>query len=496
MSRELEIRNFDIREADWKTDSELLTEIRRIVFIVEQQVPREEELDGRDEDSWHWLATDAGGAPIGTARLLPEGQVGRMAVLPEHRGSGVGAALLECAVEKARHLGFESVFLHAQTHALEFYRKAGFEPEGEEFMDAGIPHYLMTRALAPLQDEARRIPAAGPPPSVSIRKFDAAEVDWAGHGKIIRKIREAVLVRELGLDESMITDDEDEQAIHWQAQAPDEQVVGAIRMNLEGTVSRLAVLENFRSQGVGHALLELAVAKAKRFGYPEVNLMALTELDSFYRQAGFEPRGEILEVQGYTHQEYYKTLEYEDVFERSRIALTGDDYEFGDLLYRLGVDNKLILLRKEEEFRSIITEMCKQATQSIRIYSPVLEHKLFDNEELMEICSTLARRNKYTRIEILIFDSHRMIKNGHALLDISRKLSSSISIRIVDPELRGANHEYVLVDDHGIIFRHDYELFDGYANFSDLPECNRLGRAFRSAWESSLTDAYLRQLKI
>jgi len=88
------------------------------------------------------------------------------------------------------------------------------------------------------------------------------------------------------------------------------------------------------------------------------------------------------------------------------------------------------------------------------------------------------------------------VKNGHALLEISRKLPSSIGIRIVDPELRQFDHEFVLVDDYGLVYRRDAETWDGYANFSDLTDNNRLARSFKSAWESGLYDANLRQLRI
>ena len=156
MSDALEIRNFNLREATWAADGGQLSNIRRVVFIIEQNVPQEEEWDGKDNDSWHWLASDREDVPIGTARLLPDGQIGRMAVLENHRGTGVGAALLEAAVEKARHLGMRNVFLNAQSHALGFYEKLGFVSEGDEFDEAGIPQFRMTRTLAPPADNIQR----------------------------------------------------------------------------------------------------------------------------------------------------------------------------------------------------------------------------------------------------------------------------------------------------------------------------------------------------
>ena len=136
-----------IREADWLTDGKELSKIRHLVFIVEQEVPREEEWDGRDKESWHWLASNALHLNIGTCRLLPDGQLGRMAVIKEYRGFGVGTGLLKAAVIKAADLGFDKVYLHAQTHALEFYEHLGFTKTGKEFIEAGIPHFYMTQDL-------------------------------------------------------------------------------------------------------------------------------------------------------------------------------------------------------------------------------------------------------------------------------------------------------------------------------------------------------------
>lgn len=495
MPRGLELRQFDVREARWSTDGNRLSHIRGIVFIVEQNVPREEEWDGRDGDAWHWLATSADDEAIGTARLLPDGQIGRMAVLKEYRGLGVGAAMLDHACEKARQLGFAEVFLNAQTHALRFYEENGFEPDGDEFEEAGIPHQRMTRKLAPLADEVQRVHVTGTGTDVSIQSFDAAEVEWHEHGKIIRKIRQTVLGRELGLSDDMIADDADEAACHWHAVAPDGQVIGAVRMDLDGNIARLAVLESFRGQGVGQALLQLAVGKARRFGFDEVRVVALTELDAFYRAAGFEPRGEAFVEQGLEHRKYVRALKMDDPFDRPRTELSGDDYS-GDVTWRLGQDNRVLLLRKEDEFANVIIELCKQASASIRIWSPLLEHKLFDKAALREICSALARRNKYTRVEILVYDPHRVVKNGHVLLELARKLPSSMGIKVVDPELRQLNHEFVLADDVGLVYRHDYEAFEGYANFSDQTEANRYARMFRAAWESGIHDPNLRRLRI
>jgi predicted GNAT family N-acyltransferase len=134
---------------EWISHREALRWLREQVFIIEQGVPRELEWDGQDEHSHHFIALNEAGQALGCARLLPTGQIGRMAVLADHRHSGIGMRLLLEAIEAAKRLGFDRVMLHAQTHATSFYGKAGFEPEGDVFMEAGIPHREMTLILAP-----------------------------------------------------------------------------------------------------------------------------------------------------------------------------------------------------------------------------------------------------------------------------------------------------------------------------------------------------------
>lgn len=138
--------DIQILDGDWDQLGEVASEIRRVVFIEEQQVPLEEEWDGRDGDCRHFVALRHE-LPLGTARLLPDGHIGRVAVLSEARGLGIGVALMEAAIEAARHRGHDQVELAAQTHALDFYERLGFTAYGDEFMDAGIPHRNMRLTL-------------------------------------------------------------------------------------------------------------------------------------------------------------------------------------------------------------------------------------------------------------------------------------------------------------------------------------------------------------
>lgn len=140
-------REFSVRVADWTRDQAALRSIRHAVFVVEQHVAVELEWDGLDDTSVHLLAEDSETQPIGCARVLEDGHVGRMAVLDAWRGYGVGRVLLRAALAQCAAAGFREALLNAQTHALGFYEREGFEAFGSEFLDAGIAHRAMRRLL-------------------------------------------------------------------------------------------------------------------------------------------------------------------------------------------------------------------------------------------------------------------------------------------------------------------------------------------------------------
>jgi len=138
-----------IVDAHWSRDEDrhALVAIREAVFVVEQEVPVEIELDAADPACRHLLAFAPDGRPIGTARMRDDGHIGRVAVVPEWRGRGVGAALVEAMVERAREAGREVVDLDSQTQAIPFYEKLGFSSRGDVFTEAGILHQNMVRCL-------------------------------------------------------------------------------------------------------------------------------------------------------------------------------------------------------------------------------------------------------------------------------------------------------------------------------------------------------------
>jgi predicted GNAT family N-acyltransferase len=124
-----------------------LRAVRGEVFQREQNVPEALEWDGLDAQAAHVLARDSFGHAVACGRLLPDGHIGRVAVLRHWRCKGVGTELMYRLLQLARENGHGEVHLAAQVQALPFYERLGFIAEGEEFMDADIPHRRMRRRL-------------------------------------------------------------------------------------------------------------------------------------------------------------------------------------------------------------------------------------------------------------------------------------------------------------------------------------------------------------
>ena len=136
-------KNWTVELGNWYQLQASAAPIRLEVFVHEQRVPLEEEIDALDAACVHAVAFDGQGVALATGRLLPDGHIGRMAVLKWARGQGLGSAVLEALVNHARNKGFSEVVLSAQTHAKGFYLRHGFVQEGEEYFDANILHILM-----------------------------------------------------------------------------------------------------------------------------------------------------------------------------------------------------------------------------------------------------------------------------------------------------------------------------------------------------------------
>jgi hypothetical protein len=149
-----------------------------------------------------------------------------------------------------------------------------------------------------------------------------------------------------------------------------------------------------------------------------------------------------------------------------------------------------------EPFASLCVELVADATRYIRIYSPRLDHVVFDNPELISALAGVARRNRYSEVRILISDSRPIIKRGHRLLSLARRLPSSIAIQKLSdhPELPGDS--FVLRDDNGTLFKPLDSDRDGFFVPDDRAQAKPYIDKFDALWLKSQPDPELRSLRL
>jgi predicted GNAT family N-acyltransferase len=143
--------HYVVRLASWEQDRTQIQHVRRTVFIEEQRIAERDEWDELDPVIAHVLAFPAADTrkrdAVGTGRLEPTGKIGRVAVLPSHRGTGAGIAIMRSLMDLAAGRGFTEVYLNAQASAAGFYERLGFRADGPEFDEVGIPHQRMRRSV-------------------------------------------------------------------------------------------------------------------------------------------------------------------------------------------------------------------------------------------------------------------------------------------------------------------------------------------------------------
>ena len=242
--------SFTAEPIDWTSERDRLAclAVREEVFVVEQHVPPEDERDELDPVCVHALVRDRAGVPIATGRLVPPrdeepARIGRMAVLRDWRGKGVGEALLHLLVDRARTLGYRSLEMHAQSHAVRFYERYGFAVYGEEFFECDIAHINMRRELEPFATPDRSAIARQ---AAAVRSVESREDAIVAALAVISSARRelAIYTRDLDL------------ALFGGAEALDALKALAIRGR--GARIRILVQEPQIAALDGHRLIPLA----------------------------------------------------------------------------------------------------------------------------------------------------------------------------------------------------------------------------------------------
>ena len=319
----------------WESHKEALIAIRTSVFVEEQKIPRDTEFDGEDETAIHLIALDSTGKALGCARLLDSGLIGRVAVIESERGRGLGVALMDAAVNEAQAKGITLLQLHAQESAQAFYRKLEFVPTGVQFVEAGIPHVTMERALP--------IP------------FDTS-----------------------GISKSTI-------------------VRTRTKTRSPGAEQQVSRLREFADEGTALEQLHEVLAKTRR---------------------------------------------------------------------------------------------------TLSIYSPTLDHALFDSPRTVEFVSELARSAPGVQINILIKDSSLIVSRGHLLVELGRRLEQKMAIRKLPETIKADAQSWLIADNSALWVQSEPTDYQGWSDTFNPVQAERFAKRYTHLWDRSMSDPELRLLRI
>jgi hypothetical protein len=163
---------------------------------------------------------------------------------------------------------------------------------------------------------------------------------------------------------------------------------------------------------------------------------------------------------------------------------------------QLGVDRDTVKLSDSDDVRAMAVELARQAQRTLLLHTQDMEARIYDRLPFIEAVSALVRRYPGACFDVLVQDSGRVVKEGHRLVELARRLGSSIQIRRCAQQYRRYCGTFLLADDAGYLYRPVSSRFEGLASFNDTAEVARLGKYFREVWEHSDTDTELRRLYV
>ena len=296
-------------------------------------------------------------------------------------------------------------------------------------------------------------------------------VSWSASSAICSAIRKRVFVDEQGIPESVELDNMDESASHYLA-VVDKKPVATARLLSDGRVGRIAVLSAYRNASIGSQLLDFIKRDAQKLGLPKLYLHSQADSINFYTRRGFGAFGDTFEEAGKLHQAMELTLDYR------------------------GFDDRILSAHYPEPAAQLILNLCERAERRVKVFSDTLDHALFDNKELAECLSYLARGKRDSLVQLLITDSKPIQVKGHRLLELARKLPSSVQLHTTRVPEALAGKLLVIADHYGVAYMHNVNHPKLRFEPDDRPLCTRMNDAFERVWQRSERDPNLRILDI
>ncbi|NWO05467.1 MAG: GNAT family N-acetyltransferase [Alteromonadaceae bacterium] len=317
-----------------------------------------------------------------------------------------------------------------------------------------------------------------------IRKYS-----WQLAPAALRDIRRQVFTEEQKVPPELEWDDTDDIADHYLAVTPDNQPIATARLfaTLEetGHIGRMAVLPEYRGKGVGKAMMRHLLGESAG-RYSELELSSQQHATGLYLGSGFHVCSDVYEEAGIPHLAM-RCLAPQLASE------AGPDHR-NPLL--LGEDSESWLFQSAPPMLGLMDSLAGQARQRLWLYDQTLEHEFYDRYRFKELVSTLARAHRLSDVRLLIHDDSPLVKRRHQLVELMRRLSSRIQLRLVNTDYPTEDQPYMLVDREGLLYRHDFNKPEGFASFQGAGRIKLLEESFQRMWDAARPSLELRELPL
>jgi predicted GNAT family N-acyltransferase len=306
--------------------------------------------------------------------------------------------------------------------------------------------------------------------------------DWEGDQAGLRAVRTRVFVAEQSVSEEEEWDGLDPECRHVVAEAAAEGIVGTGRLHPSGKVGRMAVLPHWRGRGVGAMLLLRLVEEARAQGLDSLYLHAQVAVLGFYGRYGFVAEGDEFDEAGIPHRLMRLSLLPEAAHAEPGTAATA-------------AGTRRVITGKEE-FAQAVAEVAAMAQRSLAIFTPDLEHGVYDTRPFLDAIKRLVLSRSHARIRVLISDPGRIQHSVNRFLYVGRRLSTFIEFRHLPETFQGRGDAFMIADRSALVYRARAERWQGIADTCEPRMARRYLAEFDEMWQRSENAAELRELGI
>lgn len=313
--------------------------------------------------------------------------------------------------------------------------------------------------------------------------------DWETDQDGLRAVRTRVFVEEQAVSEAEEWDGLDPECAHVVAETPADGIVGTGRLHPSGKLGRMAVLAPWRGHGVGAMILQRLLEEAIDRRMPSVYLHGQVPVLGFYARAGFVAEGEVFEEAGIPHRLMRLAMPQGEAAPTETAAeqAAADDASAGGT--RRVVSGK-------QEFAAAVAEIAALASRSLAIFTPDLEHGVYDTREFLEAVKRLVLSRTHARIRVLISDPGRVQHSVNRFLYVGRRLSTFIEFRRLPEAFQDRPDAFMIADRSALVYRARSEHWQGIADTREPRMAQRYLAQFDDMWQRSERAGELRELGI